>query len=91
MPEKQQLPTCISCGLPVPSPSMGGTNICSWCDCGGAERRFRVEHEHQRCRAERLLAVVLSVRDDCEGIDSFSISGPSTELMEAVLKMEVRP
>jgi len=25
---------CIWCGLPVESASMGGTNLCPWCDCG---------------------------------------------------------
>ena len=25
---------CIICGLPVVAASMGGTNICPWCDCG---------------------------------------------------------
>lgn len=25
---------CICCGLPVLSASMGGTVVCSWCDCG---------------------------------------------------------
>ena len=25
---------CIICGEPVVEASMGGTNICSWCDCG---------------------------------------------------------
>lgn len=25
---------CIMCGLPVESASMGGTNLCPWCDCG---------------------------------------------------------
>lgn len=26
--------SCLSCGQPVISASMGGTAICSWCDCG---------------------------------------------------------
>lgn len=25
---------CIVCGEPVVAASMGGTAICSWCDCG---------------------------------------------------------
>jgi len=25
---------CIRCGLPVLYASMGGTVVCSWCDCG---------------------------------------------------------
>jgi hypothetical protein len=25
---------CISCGLPVLYASIGGTAVCSWCDCG---------------------------------------------------------
>jgi hypothetical protein len=25
---------CIVCGLPVVWASMGGTAVCSWCDCG---------------------------------------------------------
>lgn len=25
---------CIWCGLPVESASIGGTNLCPWCDCG---------------------------------------------------------
>ena len=25
---------CRICGLPVVAASMGGTNVCSWCDCG---------------------------------------------------------
>jgi hypothetical protein len=25
---------CSICGLPIVSASMGGTDICSWCDCG---------------------------------------------------------
>jgi uncharacterized Zn finger protein (UPF0148 family) len=25
---------CVYCGLPVVEASMGGTVVCSWCDCG---------------------------------------------------------
>jgi len=25
---------CRACGLPVVSASMGGTDLCPWCDCG---------------------------------------------------------
>ncbi len=25
---------CRICGLPVVSASMGGTDVCPWCDCG---------------------------------------------------------
>jgi len=25
---------CIMCGEPVIEPSMGGTTLCPWCDCG---------------------------------------------------------
>lgn len=25
---------CICCRLPVESASMGGTDVCPWCDCG---------------------------------------------------------
>jgi len=26
--------SCVSCNLPVLEASMGGTSLCSWCDCG---------------------------------------------------------
>lgn len=25
---------CLMCGLPVMGASVGGTAVCSWCDCG---------------------------------------------------------
>lgn len=38
---------CILCGLEAGSGSIGGPNVCAWCDCGGPETRFRMEHKLQ--------------------------------------------
>jgi hypothetical protein len=32
--EYDETAPCISCGLPVWEASVGGTALCSWCDCG---------------------------------------------------------
>ena len=54
--------TCRICGLPMRGgPSMGGPDICSWCDCGGAERRFRMEYELQKHRADGFAKALATV------------------------------
>ena len=37
---------CICCGLRVGDPSMGGTAICSWCDCGVDRSGNKVLRHH---------------------------------------------
>lgn len=32
--EYDEMAPCIICGEPVTEASMGGTDICPWCDCG---------------------------------------------------------
>ena len=32
--EYDETAPCRMCGLPVEEASMGGTNVCPWCDCG---------------------------------------------------------
>lgn len=32
--EYDETAPCQICGLPVTEASMGGTDICPWCDCG---------------------------------------------------------
>lgn len=46
---------CLSCGLPVVSASMGGTAICSWCDCGKHRdgREWTMEEMLERAAAMR--------------------------------------
>lgn len=44
---------CWSCGLPVISASLGGTVICSWCDCGSNRDGSPVTPEQMRERNNR--------------------------------------
>jgi hypothetical protein len=43
---------CSVCGKPVIEASMGGTDVCPWCDCGdyrdGCKWSFRWNHDTNR-------------------------------------------
>lgn len=49
---------CRCCGLPVVEASMGGTDVCPWCDCGyyrdGSKIEFKdlMDDERLRSRAK---------------------------------------
>lgn len=49
---------CRVCGLPVISASMGGTNVCSWCDCGGCrfceDKPLDIKLHLSACHSDRL-------------------------------------
>jgi hypothetical protein len=36
---------CWACGLPVMAASMGGTVLCSWCDCGNGRDGHKLSME----------------------------------------------
>ena len=53
-----EYPTCRLCGEPVRSPSMGGADICAWCDCSGPEGGLRHTLSEERGRRKALKAEV---------------------------------
>jgi len=62
---------CRICGLPVVTASVGGTNVCPWCDCGyyrdGSEITYQdlVRPERIKARA-KVIQKMLVEADDAE-------------------------
>jgi len=56
---------CRSCGLPVVSASMGGTDICSWCDCGVFRDGTKMDYDeltNESLRKKRAKEIVEKVK-----------------------------
>lgn len=44
--EYDETAPCRICGLPVVAASMGGTDVCPWCDCGIYRDGSRISFDH---------------------------------------------
>lgn len=42
---------CMSCGFPVKEASMGGTDICPWCDTGNPMQRPEIQEAKRKALA----------------------------------------